>query len=69
MYIRNLLDPDEWIIEFWIYGLQVFQTQRFVQNTFVKGQRETCVDKFAMEQGLERHKMETFWKQIKQNNR
>lgn len=49
----DLLDPDEWVVKLWIYGLQVFESQRFVKNTLVEGEGETCVDEFAMEQGLE----------------
>lgn len=50
----DLLDPDERVVKLWIYGLQVFESQRFVQDTLVEGQGETCVDEFTMEQGLER---------------
>lgn len=48
----DLLDPDERVVKFRVDGLQVFQSQRFVQNAFVEGQRETRVDEFAVEQGL-----------------
>lgn len=48
----DLLDPDQRVVEFWVYWLQVFESQRFVQNAFVEWQWETCVDEFAMEQGL-----------------
>lgn len=50
----DLLYPDEWVVKLWIYRLQVFESQWFVQNTLVEGEGETCVDEFAMEQGLER---------------
>lgn len=50
----DLLDPNEWIIEFWIDGLQVLQSQGFVQNTLIERQGETCVYEFSMEQGLEK---------------
>lgn len=38
MSMNNLLDPDERVIKLWIYGLQVFESQRFVQNTLVERQ-------------------------------
>lgn len=50
----DLLYPDEWVVKLWIYRLQVFESQWLVQNTLVEGEGETCVDEFAMEQGLER---------------
>lgn len=49
----DLLDPDERVVKFWIYGLQIFESQRFIQDTLVEGQGETCVDEFAVEQSLE----------------
>lgn len=49
----DLLDPDEWVVKLWIYGLQVFERQRFIQDSLVERQRETSVYEFAMEQGLE----------------
>lgn len=49
----DLLDPDEWVVKLWIYGLQVFESQRFIQDMLVERQRETSVYEFAMEQGLE----------------
>ncbi len=51
----DLLDPDERVVKLWIYGLQIFESQRFVQDALVEGEGETCVDEFAMEQGLERN--------------
>lgn len=45
----DLLDPDERVVKLWIYGLQVFEGQRFVQNPLVEGEGKTCVDEFAME--------------------
>lgn len=55
---QDLLDPDEGIVKFCIYGLQVFETQGFVQNTLVERQGEACVDEFTMEQGLERKRQD-----------
>lgn len=49
----DLLDPDEGVVKLRIDGLQVFESQRFVQNALVEGQGETRVDELSMEQGLE----------------
>lgn len=54
----DLLDPDERVVKFRVDGLQVFESQRFVQNAFVEGQRETRVDEFAVEQGLKGERRE-----------
>ena len=48
----NILDPDEGVVELWVYGLQVLEGQRFVQNTLVEGQGESSVDELAVEQSL-----------------
>lgn len=55
LFSQNLLDPDERVVKLWIYGLQVFESQWFVQNPLVEREGETRVDEFAMEQGLKRN--------------
>lgn len=46
------LDPHEGVVELGVYWLQVFESQRFVQDTLVKWQRETSVDELAVEKSL-----------------
>lgn len=48
----DLLDPHERVVKLWIYGLEVLQSQRFVQDAFIERQGEACVNEFPMEQGL-----------------
>lgn len=55
LFSKDLLDPDERVVKLWIYGLQVFESQWFVQNPLVEREGETRVDEFAMEQGLKRN--------------
>lgn len=50
----DLLDPDERVVKLWVNGLQIFESQGFVQNPLVEREGETGVDELAMEQSLKR---------------
>lgn len=46
------LDPDERVVKLRVDGLQVFQSQRFIQDALIKGQREACVYELSMKESL-----------------
>lgn len=47
-----VLNPHERVVELRIDGLQIFDSQRFVENALVKRQRETRVDELPMKESL-----------------
>lgn len=50
---RDVPDPDERVVEFRIYRLQILQDQFLVEHALVEGQREASVDELPMEECLQ----------------